>query len=83
MSPLVLLVALLAGPDLAPPAVVRVHDLARLTPAEAEWLRGRRAHFRVVLDSTEDEHNDFVLCDCFSPGRRGAQPLRRVTDDGD
>ncbi len=62
-----LLAALLADLGAAPPAVARVHDLARLTPAGAERLQGRVALYRVALDSTAGEHDGFVLYDAVSP----------------
>src|SRR5262245_50225600 len=48
-----LLAAVVAAVDAEPasPTVARVHDLARLSPAEAERLQGRRALFRIALDS--------------------------------
>jgi hypothetical protein len=42
------------------------HDLARLTPSQAELLEGKRAKYGVVLDSLPDWHEGFVLYDCLS-----------------
>jgi hypothetical protein len=46
------LVAAVTGP--APPPALPVHDLATLTGAEARHLAGRRALFRVRIDSEPD-----------------------------
>jgi hypothetical protein len=63
MMPLLLL-PLLAAADLPGPRVERgVYYLADLTPADARRLDGRRARFRVALDSAED-NNCF---DCLAP----------------
>jgi hypothetical protein len=56
-----------ADPGAVPPAVARVHDLARLSPAEAERLQGRRALFRVTPGSLPDAHDGFTLYDAVSP----------------
>jgi hypothetical protein len=41
------------------------HDLARLTPADARSLAGKRARYRVVLDSLEDFATHSF--DCVAP----------------
>jgi hypothetical protein len=63
MNVALLLAAVLAAAadPRAPGAVVRVHELARLTPAEAERLHGRRALFGLTLDSLPGEHNGCTL----------------------
>jgi hypothetical protein len=48
-------------------ACVRVHDLAALDEVSAQRLEGMRALCRVRLDSTEGEHDGFILFDCKSP----------------
>jgi hypothetical protein len=60
------------------PAVGRVHDLATLTPFEAERLQGRRLLYRIALDSTEGDHGDFVLFDCAGNGNGADDVLRSV-----
>jgi hypothetical protein len=47
--------------------VVRVHDLATLAQREATALDGKRALFRVWLDSDDDQEDDFTLYDCQGP----------------
>jgi hypothetical protein len=68
MAPLLLLpllaVADVPGPRVDPRAERAVYFLADLTPADARRLDGRRARFRVSLDSTQD-NNCF---DCVAPG---------------
>jgi hypothetical protein len=46
---------------------IRVYDLATLTEAEARRLEGRRALFRILLDSEPGERGRFVWYDCVSP----------------
>jgi hypothetical protein len=45
---------------------VVTHDLARLTPGEAQFLVGKRARYRISLGSLPDNHVGFVLFDCQS-----------------
>jgi hypothetical protein len=54
-------------PPGASSAVAAVPDLARLTPAQAWALDGRRAMFLVELDSAPEEWRGLVLYDCLSP----------------
>jgi hypothetical protein len=61
-----LLVALGAGPG-ASRETVRVHDLAALTPAEAEHLAGRRVLYQVRLDSLPGGPQGWTDYDCVSP----------------
>ncbi len=67
-----LAVLLLSSPihraDRPEPAAQTVvaQDLARLRASEAERLEGKRAVYRVVLDSLPDWHKGFVLYDCQS-----------------
>jgi hypothetical protein len=49
------------------PATVRVCDLATLTPAQASRLTGKRAIFRITLDSLPGEWDGFTEYDCKSP----------------
>jgi hypothetical protein len=67
MSPTLPLLLLTFADVEARPAIVRVHDLAALTSFQAERLRGRRALYRVRLDSADGEHAGFVLYDCGAP----------------
>jgi hypothetical protein len=50
-----------------PTEVDRAFTLADLTAAEAEHLDGKRARFRVVLDSTADHEGKHTLYDCLPP----------------
>src|SRR4051812_35085663 len=78
MSPsLLLLLATAPAADLpaARSAAVRVHDLSKLTPAEAHELNGRRALFRVELDSPPDTEGQFVLYECVTPRRHFTHAL--------
>jgi hypothetical protein len=62
-----LLLLTAADPHLAPRAE-RTFVLSKLTPAEALRLDGKRARFRVALDSAEDpDWNGFVGYDCATP----------------
>ena len=56
------------APRIAPRAdVERTYDLAELPPADAARLQGRRARFRVVLDSDEAELGKYTTVDCLAP----------------
>ena len=45
---------------------VKTYELASLSPADAFRLNGKRAVFRIGLDSTEAEWEGFTLYDCQS-----------------
>jgi hypothetical protein len=65
-----LLLAATPAPPSAPgtsTSATAVHDLARLTPATAWKLHGKRALFLSALDSTEGEHDGLTLYDCAGP----------------
>ena len=49
------------------PKAERVFVMSKLTPAEAAFLDGKRAKFRIVLDSTEDRWDGFVVYDVRIP----------------
>ena len=57
---LLLAVLILWRPD--PAASRPTHDFARLTTTNG--LIGKRALYRIVLDSTEGDHDGFILYDC-------------------
>jgi hypothetical protein len=71
MTPLLLLPLLatdVPGPRVDHRAERGVYFLADLTPAEARRLEGKRARFRVVLDSLEDLATHSFDC-VARPGR--------------
>src|SRR5262245_38507198 len=83
-----LLAALAAAPARAdapaPPVcarLVRTHDFAALTPRQARHLAGKRALFRVVLDSLPGEGAAFVAYDCA--GRDDAYRTVRLRGGGE
>jgi hypothetical protein len=54
--------------------------LARLTPAKAWALHGRRALFLSALDSTEGEHDGLTLYDCAGPDDDVLRSVRLLPD---
>jgi hypothetical protein len=51
-------------PAIMEAAIVRTHNVARLPAAYALRLEGKRARYRVVLDSSAHEQDGYVLFDC-------------------
>jgi hypothetical protein len=49
------------------PAVEQTFTLSELTPAQAAELQGRRARFRIALDSAEEQAGTITTCDCLAP----------------
>jgi hypothetical protein len=47
--------------------VVRTYTLAELTAEEARHLDGKRARFRIVLDSAPDQEGRYTLFDYLAP----------------
>jgi hypothetical protein len=57
-----------SGTEPASGRQVVTHPLDRLTMREALALNGRRARFRVVLDSLPDDYDGQTLYDCLTAG---------------
>jgi hypothetical protein len=64
--PLLLLLLPAADPSHAPEAE-QAFVMSKLTPAEAAFPAGKRAKFRIVLDSTDDTWDGFVGYDVRCP----------------
>jgi hypothetical protein len=77
-----MLVAAVIGPASPPAPSLTPYDLAALTDAEAGQLAGRRALFRVVLDSEPDgDAQDGWRSDCRGEGEQLRTLWLRDGDD--
>jgi hypothetical protein len=54
-------------PPAGPVEVERTFTLAALTPADAARLEGKRARFRISLDSAPEQDGKYTAYDCLAP----------------
>ena len=67
-----------AGLHAVVPEVVEVHDLSRLSPADAAQLDGKGALYRVVIDGPRDRQGDRDVYEILPAERPAAHADRRA-----